>query len=183
MSMWLLQQALTPEDEAGIFARDVLWLPFDGLPDLTHVTGIAEAKKLLAMLYPDEPPEAVTRRVDRFWHCFNDVQIDDIVVVPLTVTQLVAVAEVSGAYRYQVGVDGQDVHLLPVRWYEKKIPLAKLQKHKAQLGGGERMREITDAETRVAIRDRLPHSYNRFAKWKWLLGLMFAMGLVQMLRR
>ncbi len=46
---------------------------------------------------------------------------EDIIAVPLMARQEVALAEVTGRYHYQVGENGEDMHLMPVKWYEKRI--------------------------------------------------------------
>jgi len=188
MSIWVLQQSLTAEEEAHIFQKKHLHLPFDGLPDLSQVSSPAHAMQLLRVLYPDEPPESLTRRQDRFWNLFSAIQMEDIIVVPLKLSRQLVLAEVTGRYQYNVGDKGSDIHLIPVKWYEKRIPASKFRKHKdIFLNSGEPMHELTVKETRIAVLDHLPHKYNRFAKWKWLLVIFMVMGfmhlLLPMLRR
>jgi predicted Mrr-cat superfamily restriction endonuclease len=184
MTVWVLRQDLSESEEASILERKNLVLPFEGLPDLTHVENQAQAKKLLAVLYPGEPPESLNNRLHKFWHRFTTLQIEDLLVVPLVHAREIVIAEVTGHYHYMVGEHGSDVHLIPVRWYDKRIPLRKLAKHKSLFSDGNpAMLEIEDAEARTAIRDHLPHSYNRFAKWKWLLMFFFALSMLRMVIR
>ena len=184
MTIWVLRQEFTPEEEAHIFERTDLFLPFGNLPDLTHVTTPQEARQLLKVLYPNDPPEAITRRLDRFWEKFTSLQLDDLVVVPLPALKQVVLAEISGPYHYRVGDDGGDVHMIPVRWYSKRIPMRKFAKHKEIFSEiNPPLSEVTIAEIRVFIREHLPHGYNRFAKFKWLLAVFFAMGLLRMFIR
>jgi predicted Mrr-cat superfamily restriction endonuclease len=184
MTIWVLRQTLSEAEEASIFERKDLVLPFDGLPDLTHVENQAQAKKLLAVLYPGEPPESLNNRLHKFWHRFTTLQIEDLLVVPLVHAREIVIAEVTGHYHYSVGEHGSDIHLIPVRWYDKRIKFKKLSKHKSLFSeGNPAMLEIEDAEARTSIRDHLPHSYNRFAKIKWLLMFFFALSLVRMFAR
>ncbi len=180
MTIWILYQSLTPEEEVHIGERDALTLPFGDLPDLSLINSPAELRHLLQALHPDDPPETVARKTERLWKLYAGLQVEDIMVVPLKSRKEVALAEVTQRYRYEVGAEGTDVHQVEVKWYGKRIRLSALGKHKELFDErGEKMREVTDPEARVAIRDRLPHSYNRFAKWKWLLVLFFMMGLVR----
>jgi predicted Mrr-cat superfamily restriction endonuclease len=182
MSVWVLHQSLTPEEEARITERTHLILPFEGLPDLTPITSQAGARQLLELLYPDEPPEALSRRLERFWNHFTALGKEDTIGVPLPGLKQLALAEVTGPYEYRIGAEGEDIHLIPVKWYHRSIRYMTLHKHKELLAsGGPALREVTHQDARVLIRDRLPHRYNRFARWKWLLALMFALGLVRML--
>ena len=182
MSIWILHQRMTEDEEAHIFERKHLHLPFDGLPDLSQVSSPAQAMQLLRVLYPGEPPESLARRRDRFWNLFSGIQVEDIIAVPLKASRQVVLAEVTGRYQYDVGDKGSDIHLIPVKWYESRIPMGKFSKHKEIfLAQGEAMVEVTAQEARIAIRDKLPHKYNRFARWKWLLMLFFLMNILAML--
>jgi len=179
MSIWVLHQSLSPDEESHIEQREHLVLPFDGLPDLSAVASQLQCRHLMQLLYPDDPPEAITRRVDRLWPRYSGLQKEDIIAVPLASRKAVALAEVGGKYLYRVGVSGEAMHLIPVTWH-KAVSLRSLYKHKDLFERtGEPMMEVTRAEARIAIRDHLPHSYNRFAKWKWLLVVFFLMGLVR----
>lgn len=184
MSMWVLHQRLTPDEEAHIFERTHLNLPFEGLPDLSQVANQGQALQLLRMLHPDEPPESLTLRMDRFWHIFSNLQAEDIIVVPLPSMKEVVLAEVAGGYQYDVGDKGSDIHLIPVKWHTVRVPASRFNKHKEVFSSyGQPMYEIIAQETRVAVRDQLPHKYNRFARWKWLFALLFALGMLRVALR
>lgn len=180
MTIWILHQKLTQEEEQNILASTHLQLPFDGLPDLSRVSSSAQAMQLLRMLHPDEPPESIANRLDRFWGQFSGLHKEDLIAVPLKASGQVALATATSSYEYAVGDKGADIHRVPVTWYMRLIPLARFGKHKSVFSeGGSTMYEVTAQDTRVAIRDKLPHAYNRFAKWKWLLVIFMAMGLMQ----
>ena len=51
------------------------------------------------------------------------------------------------------------------------------------MGRGLKITEVTDIAARTLIREQLPHRYNRFAKYKWLLVVFFLMSLVRMAER
>lgn len=181
MTVWVRHFPLSKEEEQTIKERAYLPLPFEGLPDLSHVPGPAQAIEMLAMLHPDEPPESINNRLDRFWPLFEKIHFEDVIAVPLPVRRQVVLAEVRGGYHYRVGENGEDIHEIPVKFYELNIPMSKLKKHQEWFtGGGNRLLEITDTQARVALRSYLPHSYNRFARFKWLLVVFFLMSLVRM---
>ena len=184
MTIWVLRQSLTAEEEARIFGHTNLILPFDGLPDLTHVTTKQEARQLLNALYPDDPPESISRKIERFWQQFTSLQAGDLIAVPLPLSQSLVLAEITGHYHYRVDDNGGDVHLIPVSWYSKRIPLKKFAKYKEVFNtSSPPLSEVSVPEIRIALRDHLPHGYNRFAKFKWLLLLFFAMSLVRIFMR
>jgi len=175
MTAWLLRLPLSAEEEAHIGERDTLPLPFDGIPALSSISGLLQAKHLVKSLYPDDPPEAIMMRVDRFWKIYKELQPEDLIAVPLS--DGLALAEINGRYRYEDG------HHIPVTWRKAHLPLAKFRKHKAALDAPAPMSEITDKELRVALREQLPHGYNRFVKMKWLLVVFFALGLVHIVQQ
>lgn len=184
MTLWVIHQALSPEEEAAVTQRTHIALPFEGLPDLSMVSSPAQAMKLLKILHPDDPPETLTRRLDRFWHQYHGLNAEDFIAVPLQASQLVLMAEVTGPYEYAVGPGGSDIHRVPVKWHPVKIPFRKLAKFKEIFQPrGVPMFEVTEREARIALHGTLPYSYNRFNKFKWILAVFFLMGLVRMLMR
>lgn len=182
MTVWVLHRQLTPQEEAEIAQHTYLELPFEGVPDLSAVTSQGHAMQLLRLLHPDDPPESLTRRMDRFWDIYGGLHKEDLIAVPLKGRGEMALAEVTGGYEYKVGERGADVHLIPVKWHERRIPLTRLSKHKEIFDGGRAMYEVVTLEARTALRDYLPHSYNRFVRMKWLLALFFLMNLIGMLK-
>ena len=176
MTVWILHLALTPEEEEVVAARASLPLPLDGLPDLSMVASQGQFKHLLRALYPDDPPESLQLRHDRLWKIHAGAQKEDIIAVPLFHRREVALAEVIGPHGFEDGV-----HNAPVKWHQRRIAFASFRKHhKLLIPGTERLAEVEAAEARTLIRDRLPHAYNRFAGWKWLLIIFFLIQLVMM---
>lgn len=179
MTVWLLNLPLSAEDEAALTTRTRLPLPYDGLPDLSHVTSPAQAMQMLRTLFPDEPPETLSTRFEKFWNLHTGLHEDDLIALPLPNTSRMALATVAGPYAYSVGTHGTDIHEIPVHWACEPLPLAKFRKH-LPLFTRPGMTEVTDRDARIALRGKLPHSYNRFDKFKWLLAVFMGMGLLRM---
>src|SRR4029079_17897624 len=96
-------------------------------------------KQVLQEKHPDDPPESIGWKTNRLWRWYSDLHVDDIIAVPLLKSRELAVAEVTGPYQYRDGV-----HVIPVKWHEKRVPALALRKHKELLqGGGEPMYEVT----------------------------------------
>jgi predicted Mrr-cat superfamily restriction endonuclease len=179
MTVWVLHQKMTKDEENTIAQSTTLGLPFNDFPDFTSVKTQGEYRRLLMTLHPDAPPERISRLLERSWKLHSAIHIEDIIAVPLPFAGEVILAEVIGPPEYHVGDAGTDVHRMPVKWHEKRLSLQKLRKHKALFSGADTgIFEVTSAEVRTLLRDRLPHKYNRFARWKWILALFFAMGLI-----
>jgi predicted Mrr-cat superfamily restriction endonuclease len=179
MSVWVLHLKLTPEEEARIADRAFLPLPFDGLPDLSKISSQGECRQLFAELDPDAPPETIHRKAEKVWKLYSGVQEEDIIAVLLHTSKAAALAEVTGNYRYMPGIHGESGHAVPVKWHDQRVPFSAFKKQQELLQpGAEPMVEVAAAEARVIIRDRLPHSYNRFARWKWLLAIFFILQAI-----
>src|SRR5690606_19146360 len=119
----------------------------DGLPDLTQVNNQGDFKRLLQSLDFDAPPETITRRMERLWKRYSEVQVEDIFMIPLPTRQEIALAEITGPYAYRVSPAGEDIHTFPVSWHEKRISFRRFFRHKAILvPGGNPMQEITQKE-------------------------------------
>ena len=184
MAVWILHQKLNAEEEAHIHNRGYVVLPFDHLPDLSSVSSEGKCRQLMAALHPDDPPESITLKSDRIWRMAAGLHKEDMIAVPLKNREEIALAQVTGGYRYQPEEGGSDIHLMPVTWYPKNVPLRRLSKHKTLfIDSGAPMMEVMDSEARIAICDQLPHSYNRFARWKWLMLVFFAIGAISLLRQ
>jgi hypothetical protein len=183
MTVWRLHLDLTPHEESSIATRTHLMLPFEELPDLSRIHSQQTCRQFLMAFFPDAPPETIDRKADRLWRVLGELHKEDIIAVPLSLRQEVALAEVTGAYEYQMG-DRGPLHLVPVRWHEKRVPLAAFKKLPGAMeADSEKMRPVTSEKARVLIRDRLPYAYNRFAGLKWLLGLFLLLHMVMMLMR
>ncbi len=172
MSVWVLHQTLTPEEESKIRERDYIVLPLDNLPDLTEVSSQSEFRVMLQKLYPELPPESLQRIIHKNWKLYHDLHPEDVVAVPLKSKPEVMIAEITGDYQYRVDHKGRDVHTVPVKWHEKTISRRGLIKYKALFDEqGDRMFEVDNKEARTVIREKLPHAYNRFVPLKWLIIL------------
>ncbi len=181
MTVWVLHQPLTPQEEANIEQRTHLTLPFDNLPDLSRVTSEATCHHLLSKLHPELPPESITGMLDRVWKQYRLLHLEDILAVPLPASKSVALAHVTGPYEYSVGPEGSDIHRIPVGWYKRLSPRLTTKHANVFSVRSGAMLEIENREVRIAILDQLPHSYNRFVKWKWLLVVFFGLGMLRMI--
>ena len=170
MSLWILRQTLTAQEEENLLHRAYVLLPFSHVPDLSHVINPQELRHILHRLDPEAPPETLMRMQERIWTQLNSLQPGDLVAVPLLHSDKVVLGETNGRYSYHVDAQGRDEHRIEIHWHTQLIPQAAFGKHRLIFKNAPDMMEVTDKEARIKIYDQLPHSYNRFAKWKWLMG-------------
>ncbi|MFW0776535.1 MAG: hypothetical protein ACN2B6_02300 [Rickettsiales bacterium] len=182
MSIWVIQQQLTAEQEADILLRKSIELPFDGMPDLSMVANQSECKRLLQTLHPDQPPESIQLMLDRLWNQFSGIGVDDTVAVPLPMRKEVAIARVDGKYYYKMGKNGEDHHLIDVQWYPRTHPITSFGKSKHVFASDNLpMMEINNKEAREKILAKLPYKYNRFSKLKWIAAIFIFFHAARML--
>lgn len=181
MSIWILRQQLTADEEAHLTTRPYIILPFDHIPDLSSVVNAQELRDILQALDPEAPPESINMKLERIWQQYTSLHMEDVVVVPLTHSKKVAIGEISGRYHYKVDENGKDVHTMGINWHPQLISHLVFGKHKHLFTNNFTMQEVTDKEARIKIMDQLPRSYNRFAKWKWVLMIFLIMQAMVML--
>ncbi|MDX1975516.1 MAG: hypothetical protein SFT92_07570 [Rickettsiales bacterium] len=172
MSVWAYHRAWGAAEEAQLTQRDRLTLPFDGMPDFTGALSQSAYRQRLQEQLPELPPESLRTLLDRSWGLYSAVHEEDVIAVSLPIAGEVAVAQVTGDYRYDNGM-----HTIGVNWLAKRFLLARLKRHPALIPG-EGMSLITLQQTKNLLREQLPHSYNRFAKWKWLIVLVVGLQMI-----
>jgi predicted Mrr-cat superfamily restriction endonuclease len=181
MSVWVLHQELTPQEEETILERTHLLLPFEGLPDLSFVNSKEECTRLIRSLFTGDAPETVALKADRIWTQFSEIQMEDTIAVPLPASEAVAIARVSGRYCYHVDGNKEDAHLIPVTWFGNTVKLKQFGSSRSLFNKGtSRFYQVTSRPDRIAILNRLPHKYNRFVKLKWLVIIFMALGAVRL---
>jgi predicted Mrr-cat superfamily restriction endonuclease len=181
MSVWVLHQELTPQEEEKILERKYLALPFEGLPDLSFINSKEECAQLVRALFSNEPPETIALKADRVWGQLSEIQMEDTITVPLPASDAVAIARVCERYHYKVDEAGGDRHLIPVEWLSDPIKLKRFGNTRSVFNkGNSRFYQVTSRPDRIAILNTLPHKYNRFVKLKWLIVIFMALGAVKL---
>jgi predicted Mrr-cat superfamily restriction endonuclease len=180
MSVWIIRQTLSAEEEARILERPYILLPFEGIPNLSAISSPYQLRSILQTLAPDAPPESIGWEESRIWGQFTQLQPDDTVVVPLPYRRQVAIGQITGKYEYGVGDAGQDEHKVPIMWNSKLLDQSIFAP--SLLANAGRMSEVTDREARIKIHDQMPHTYNRFAKWRWIAAILIGLQVLSMLQ-
>jgi|GEM_PF-2422778 len=180
MSMWVLKQSLTAEQEENIEALERLRLPIEGVGDLTEVKNADECKAMLKLIHPEDPPERLQVRTDDLWRIAKKVGKEDVVLVPLQHSKAVAMAEVTEAYQYEVSPEGEDCHFISVKWLRPSIPLYSFGNNRSvfTLERNTQMKKIQQKAVRVAISKKMPGQLDRFAKIRWIIIALMMMRVL-----
>lgn len=176
MSVWVAGMA-SPE---AVWELEELPLPFAGYPDLSGVGSEQEMQRLVALLHPDKPPESIIREAEKAWRIFSALAVEDLVLVPSYDTRMASLAQVVQSYRYREE-GGEDMHSASVRWLKHHIPFRKINMLSNVLVQRYSMIQVEHPDQRKQIYHLLDRPYNRFAKWRWILGVAIAMQVIVML--
>jgi predicted Mrr-cat superfamily restriction endonuclease len=178
VSIWLFKLELNEAQEKILAERARLPLPLTGVPDLSRVSTLKHCALLAKSMYPNDPPERVYREAEAIWKVYYGVQLDDLLAIYLPISQQVALARVTDKYAYSVGEDGEDMHTIGVKWYAP-VELRRFGKHKKMfLEQVKPLTEVTNAEDKKAITEKLPYAYNRFTRIKWVLAVIFTLKII-----
>ncbi len=113
MAVWTIKGGRYGEHEDAFLEKAVVSVGF-GLGQ--SVTDFADREALRARL--DSRTQA-----DQLWRFYQDVGIDDVVVLPRKATREVAVGRITGPYAYQPALVGAGVpHVRAVDWQVTNIP-------------------------------------------------------------
>ena len=101
MRLWLVRGGRYGEREAEALASNALVPGFDEVGDLSQ----AGSKDDLRGILETSLPEATTGRIKNFtnqlWQFLHTIQAGDLVIMPRKNTGFVAVAEVTGPYKFR----------------------------------------------------------------------------------
>jgi len=181
VSVWVLRQSLTAEQEQQIAQQPVLMLPFKGLPDLSGTQSEGALQAMMRQLQPDTPFETIHRQAEIHWRNLSQLRIEDLIIVPLPHNKSAALAQVSDRYRYGVSHAGEDMHQVGVQWLQPVIPLRKVPALAKLFASPILMQPVEHAEQRAQVYALLKRPYNRFIKLRWIMGIVITVQLVAML--
>lgn len=96
-----------------------------GWPELDDLTGIRTRVQLQDMVrrtYPDRGPAVVGNWTGQLWRFINQIQMGDLLVVPLRSRHQLAIGRVSGMYEHRADAPPGFRHVRPVTWLRTDIP-------------------------------------------------------------
>jgi len=176
MSVWILKSSLTSTEEDQLEKNNRLILPFHGLPDLSNVLNEQAMGRLLTKLRPDAAPETIIRQAEMHWKNLHGLAVGDLVVVPLTYCKQFALGEISTRYRFE----DEDHHITEVKWLETHIAPKKLMALKKLMENPAILQPVVHHEQRKQVYRFLKRGYNRFAKWQWIIVVLFTLQVISM---
>lgn len=180
MSVWIYQTGFNAQEDADLSSHLHLPLPFDALPDLTHVRNQSDMQALLKRLHPDWPPETLHRQTTHYVNLRSQLAEEDILVVPRADKKHVALAEVLTPYSHET--EGKtDRHYVQVHWQKMHVPIRKIRQLRKVLKAVDPLTLVNHADERKQVYQQLNRPYNRFAKFIWILGVLITLRVITLI--
>jgi len=154
MTVWLVRAGKYGEREDFALAHNVAAIGWDELSDLSVLKTRKMLASLLQQTYPAEKAKTLINWESQIWPVIQGMKPGDLIAMPLKHRSVIAIAEVSGSYRFIADNPDRTKHTIPVReWREfprnqfeqdllyslgSAMTVCRLQRHQAE----ERIRAI-----------------------------------------
>ena len=120
MTAWVVRGGLEGAYEEDAPERSVIRIGF-GLNnvDLTNASGFDDVKDLVQQVHHyDAPPRRVASYAGQIWAFKGEMQIGDLIILPLKGQSTMAVGEITGRYEYAPPAS----HTRSVKWINAEVP-------------------------------------------------------------
>jgi restriction system protein len=115
MSLWLVRAGRHGEQEQGALESDVVTIGWNELPDLSNLTNRGELTKLYVQIHPTAKKNQIANEVGQIWRFAREIQVGDLVALPLKTQSAIAIGKVVGPYEYKELADNIK-HIRQVKW-------------------------------------------------------------------
>ncbi len=119
MSLWMVRAGRHGEYEQIALTEGLVTIDF-AMPDLSSVESKEKLRKLYAEAFPDASEGNIRNVVGQIWRFIHDIQVGDLVGLPLKEQRAIAIGKVSGDYEYRK-INSLALHTRNVTWL-KNIP-------------------------------------------------------------
>lgn len=121
MAVWLVRAGGNGENENYVLENNVVAIGWESLGDLSSIKSREELLSLLEQRYPDAKHKARLNWRSQIWPLRHEIQIGDVVALPLKHRPAVAFGEVTGGYQYVSTAPNDAKHQRPVKWI-REVP-------------------------------------------------------------
>jgi len=117
MAVWLVRAGKYGEDEALALEKGITVVGWKELPELSGVRSREQMKALQAKHNPKSKGKNVISNASQIWRFVNEIQVGDLVVLPLKTQRAIAIGKVLGGYEYT-----KQRHTRRVQWLRTDVP-------------------------------------------------------------
>lgn len=119
---WVLRSGRYGEREQWCLDHGWAGGGWDDVPDLADVTTRQKLADLLDKTYPDEKPGMRSNATGQLWRLRREIQVGDLVAMPLKHSAQIALGVVVGGYEYLHDEEPSKRHVLRVGWRRHDLP-------------------------------------------------------------
>lgn len=116
MTLWLVRAGRYGEREDFALQNKMAVIGWDDLPDLSTIKTRKELSTLLQKTYPDQKSKTLLNWESQIWGFIHEMQIGDLIALPLKHRSVIVFGEVLGDYRFEQKNPVDARHTRPVKW-------------------------------------------------------------------
>lgn len=120
MNFWLVRAGSHGEQEQVALEESVVTISWNEFSDLSNIKSREELYQVYRTIYPDSNKNKAGNEVGQIWRFINDIQVGDLVALPLKTESSIAIGKITGNYAYKV-ISADVRHIRPVKWL-KTLP-------------------------------------------------------------
>jgi len=120
MTLWMVRAGRYGEQEAVALEQGVVTIGWNNLPDLSSLKNKEELERLYLRAYPDAKKMQAANEVGQIWRFIHDINVGDLVALPLKTQSAIAIGRIDGKYEYKKLAENV-MHIRKVKWI-KTIP-------------------------------------------------------------
>lgn len=164
--IWLVRAGSHGEQEHVALEKNIVTIGWNELGDISNIRNKEELLQLFALKYPTDKPKAITNKANQVWRFKNEIEIGDLVVLPLKHEPAIAVGKIKSKYKFTKDYEETVSHIREVEWITKDMPRTRLKQDLLySLGAFLTVCRIqrNDAETRIpeAVKNYMNGSFSK----------------------
>jgi len=151
-AIWLVRAGRYGDQEQAVLDNDIVTIGWNELGDISNYKNKEDFFTFFERVYPNEKPKAIINKANQVWRFKNEIEIGDLVVLPLKQEPSIAVGEVMSDYEFTKNFGSDISHTRRVKWITKDMPRTSLNQDLLySLGAFMTVCRIqrNDAETRI----------------------------------
>lgn len=151
-AIWLVRAGRYGDQEQAALDNNIVTIGWNDLGDISSYQNKEVFFGFFETTYPNEKPKAIMNKSNQVWRFKNEIEIGDLVVLPLKQEPSIAVGEVISDYEFTESLGQDIIHTRRVKWITKDMPRTNLKQDLLySLGAFMTVCRIqrNDAETRI----------------------------------
>ncbi|MED4061107.1 restriction endonuclease [Priestia megaterium] len=125
-AIWLVRAGRYGDQEQAALDNDIVTIGWNELGNISNYESKESFITFFETTYPNQKPKAITNKANQVWRFKNEIEIGDLVVLPLKQEPCIAVGEVISDYEFTENLGPDIIHTRRVIWFTKDMPRTNL---------------------------------------------------------